>query len=92
MRAHGSRGKDATDPGVGQEWAWKRASSAARDCRPRCSASVCARAVGGLMVRGAPEDQERTVAEALEAGINYFFSTPRRCTATASPSKTSAAS
>jgi aryl-alcohol dehydrogenase-like predicted oxidoreductase len=29
-------------------------------------------AVGGLMVRGAPADQERTVAEALEAGINYF--------------------
>ncbi|MBN8904695.1 MAG: hypothetical protein BGO51_13895 [Rhodospirillales bacterium 69-11] len=29
-------------------------------------------AVGGLMVRGDPADQERTVARALEAGINYF--------------------
>lgn len=29
-------------------------------------------AVGGLMVRGAPADQERTVARALEAGVNYF--------------------
>lgn len=29
-------------------------------------------AVGGLMVRGAPADQERAVARALEHGINYF--------------------
>src|SRR5215210_494343 len=29
-------------------------------------------AVGGLMVRGEPADQERTVARALEAGVNYF--------------------
>src|SRR3569623_2401032 len=29
-------------------------------------------AVGGLRVRGAPADQERTVARALAAGINYF--------------------
>lgn len=29
-------------------------------------------AVGGIMVRGAPADQERAVARALEAGINYF--------------------
>jgi L-galactose dehydrogenase/L-glyceraldehyde 3-phosphate reductase len=29
-------------------------------------------AVGGLMVRGNPADQERTVARALEAGVNYF--------------------
>lgn len=29
-------------------------------------------AVGGLMVRGAPADQERAVAKAIEAGINYF--------------------
>ncbi len=29
-------------------------------------------AVGGLMVRGDPADQERTIARALEAGINYF--------------------
>ena len=28
--------------------------------------------VGGLMVRGAPADQERTIARALEVGINYF--------------------
>jgi aryl-alcohol dehydrogenase-like predicted oxidoreductase len=28
--------------------------------------------VGGLMVRGTPADQERTVARALAAGINYF--------------------
>jgi L-galactose dehydrogenase/L-glyceraldehyde 3-phosphate reductase len=33
-------------------------------------------AVGGLLVRGAPADQERTVAEALEAGINYFDTAP----------------
>jgi aryl-alcohol dehydrogenase-like predicted oxidoreductase len=29
-------------------------------------------AVGGLMVRGDPRDQERAVARALEAGVNYF--------------------
>jgi aryl-alcohol dehydrogenase-like predicted oxidoreductase len=29
-------------------------------------------AVGGLMVRGDPRDQERTVARALEVGVNYF--------------------
>jgi aryl-alcohol dehydrogenase-like predicted oxidoreductase len=29
-------------------------------------------AVGGLMVRGEPSDQERAVARALEAGVNYF--------------------
>jgi aryl-alcohol dehydrogenase-like predicted oxidoreductase len=29
-------------------------------------------AVGGLMVRGDPFDQERTVARALDAGVNYF--------------------
>jgi aryl-alcohol dehydrogenase-like predicted oxidoreductase len=29
-------------------------------------------AVGGLMVRGDPADQERTVAHALAAGVNYF--------------------
>ncbi|HTZ38492.1 MAG TPA: aldo/keto reductase [Stellaceae bacterium] len=29
-------------------------------------------AVGGLMVNGAPADQERAVARALELGINYF--------------------
>jgi aryl-alcohol dehydrogenase-like predicted oxidoreductase len=29
-------------------------------------------AVGGLMVRGDPNDQERTVARALGAGVNYF--------------------
>jgi aryl-alcohol dehydrogenase-like predicted oxidoreductase len=29
-------------------------------------------AVGGLMVRGRPADQERAVARALELGINYF--------------------
>lgn len=29
-------------------------------------------AVGGLMVRGAAADQERAVARAMEAGINYF--------------------
>lgn len=28
--------------------------------------------VGGLMVRGAPADQERAIARALEAGVNYF--------------------
>jgi len=29
-------------------------------------------AVGGLMVRGAPADQERTIGRALDAGVNYF--------------------
>ena len=29
-------------------------------------------AVGGLMVRGDPADQERSVAHGLEAGVNYF--------------------
>src|SRR5438105_193327 len=29
-------------------------------------------AVGGLMVRAAPADQERTLARALAAGVNYF--------------------
>src|SRR5205085_5989530 len=29
-------------------------------------------AVGGLMVRGEPADQERTIARALESGVNYF--------------------
>jgi aryl-alcohol dehydrogenase-like predicted oxidoreductase len=29
-------------------------------------------AVGGLMVRGEPADQERTIARAIAAGVNYF--------------------
>src|ERR1700731_2437909 len=29
-------------------------------------------AVGGLMVRGHPADQERTIARAIGAGVNYF--------------------
>src|SRR5882724_292517 len=29
-------------------------------------------AVGGLMVRGDAADQERTVARAIDAGVNYF--------------------
>src|SRR3978361_1771600 len=29
-------------------------------------------AVGGFMVRGDPAEQERTVARALAAGVNYF--------------------
>jgi len=29
-------------------------------------------AVGGLMVRGDPRDQERAIARALDAGVNYF--------------------
>src|SRR3954447_10062092 len=29
-------------------------------------------AVGGLMVRGNAADQERTIARALDAGVNYF--------------------
>ena len=29
-------------------------------------------AVGGLMVRGDAGDQERTVARAIDAGVNYF--------------------
>jgi aryl-alcohol dehydrogenase-like predicted oxidoreductase len=33
-------------------------------------------AVGGLMVRGRPGDQERAVARAIELGINYFDTAP----------------
>jgi aryl-alcohol dehydrogenase-like predicted oxidoreductase len=29
-------------------------------------------AVGGLMVRGSREEQERTIGQALDAGVNYF--------------------
>src|SRR5271154_4641236 len=29
-------------------------------------------AVGGIMVRGDPRDQERTIARALAVGVNYF--------------------
>jgi aryl-alcohol dehydrogenase-like predicted oxidoreductase len=29
-------------------------------------------AVGGFMVRGDPVDQERTIARAIAAGVNYF--------------------
>jgi aryl-alcohol dehydrogenase-like predicted oxidoreductase len=29
-------------------------------------------AVGGLMVRGDPRDQERTIARAIDIGVNYF--------------------
>src|ERR1700712_2367871 len=29
-------------------------------------------AVGGLMVRGSPADQDRAIGLALDAGINYF--------------------
>ena len=29
-------------------------------------------AVGGLMVRGDPKDQEHTIARAIAAGVNYF--------------------
>src|SRR5438309_1297141 len=29
-------------------------------------------AVGGFMVRGDPRDQERTIAHAIAAGVNYF--------------------
>src|SRR5215471_8619038 len=29
-------------------------------------------AVGGLMVRGDPRDQERAIARAIAAGVNYF--------------------
>ena len=33
-------------------------------------------AVGGLMTKGAPADQERAVARALEAGVNDFDTAP----------------
>ena len=33
-------------------------------------------AVGGLMVRGDPADQERAVARAVERGVNYFDTAP----------------
>src|SRR5947199_4274482 len=47
-------------------------------------------AVGGLMVRGDARDQERAVARAIEAGVNYF-DTPSS-TATANRKRISAAS
>ena len=34
-------------------------------------------AVGGLMVRGTPADQDRAVGMALDAGINYFDTAPQ---------------
>jgi L-galactose dehydrogenase/L-glyceraldehyde 3-phosphate reductase len=46
-------------------------------------------AVGGLMVRGDPADQERAIARALEAGVNYFDTAVQE---TALLSETSAAS
>ena len=33
-------------------------------------------AVGGLMVRGAPADQELAVARAVDAGITFFDTAP----------------
>jgi aryl-alcohol dehydrogenase-like predicted oxidoreductase len=33
-------------------------------------------AVGGMMVRGAPADQERAVARAVEAGVTFFDTAP----------------
>jgi aryl-alcohol dehydrogenase-like predicted oxidoreductase len=47
-------------------------------------------AVGGLMVRGSPGDQERAVARAIE--LASTISTPRPCTGTANPSAISGAS
>jgi L-galactose dehydrogenase/L-glyceraldehyde 3-phosphate reductase len=29
-------------------------------------------AVGGIMVRGDPADQQRTIAQAIAAGVNHF--------------------
>ena len=29
-------------------------------------------AVGGLMMRGDPRDQERAIARAIDVGVNYF--------------------
>ena len=34
-------------------------------------------AVGGLMVRGDPAEQERTVTRAIEIGVNYFDTAPQ---------------
>jgi L-galactose dehydrogenase/L-glyceraldehyde 3-phosphate reductase len=34
-------------------------------------------AVGGLMTKGDPKDQERAVARALELGINHFDTAPQ---------------
>ena len=46
---------------------WRSGHSVAVACRSRSSASGCG-AVGGLMVRGDPADQERAVARALDVG------------------------
>jgi L-galactose dehydrogenase/L-glyceraldehyde 3-phosphate reductase len=35
-------------------------------------------AVGGLTVRGNPLDQERTIAHAIAAGVNYFDTAVQR--------------
>ena len=51
--------------------AWKSANSAAPASTSRVLTFGCG-AVGGLMTKGAPADQERAVARALEAGINHF--------------------
>ena len=53
-----------------EEWRWNAG------VRPHRNAALCTGfrlgAVGGLMVRGDALDQERTVARAIAAGVNYF--------------------
>ena len=49
-----------------------RKTSAARGCGSRSWASALRRCGRASMVRGDPADQERAVARALEAGVNYF--------------------
>jgi hypothetical protein len=51
-------------------------------------------AVGGLMVRGDPLDQERTIASAIAAGVNYFDTAVRggwRCPCAAGSTGSNAA-
>src|SRR3984957_18313458 len=54
-----------------EQWRWKCGSSAAPGMRLSVLGFGCG-AVGGLMVRGDALDQERTVARAIAAGVNYF--------------------
>src|SRR3984957_1902736 len=54
-----------------EQWRWKCGSSAAPGMRLSVLGFGCG-AVGGLMVRGDPRDQERTIARAIAAGVNYF--------------------
>ena len=65
----------------GEAWAHNRTMTIERRSLGRTGLQVSALgfgcgAVGGLMVRGQPADQERAVARAVEAGITFFDTAP----------------